>query len=108
VRVVLLVLVALLVLALPSASGAVVTSGPVTFESPTLIDTGQPFGEPDWLATLSCTTSSLCVGVAGGTIGSQLISSSAPTGSAASDWTVVPAQDLPGATDARRWTASIA
>ncbi len=84
---------ALVLLLVAPGAEANVTSGPLTFSSPLLVDDAYPFASPMPFDTLSCPATSLCVGDAGNPGGlsdlgpDQLIASTQPGGGAASDWT---------------------
>jgi hypothetical protein len=84
--------VALLIAAVVSAAfvpmASAVTSGPLSFGAPALIDIGGPYGDPAAFDTISCPSASLCVGDTGAF--AQIITSSDPSGTSTSDWSVLP------------------
>ena len=53
-----------------------------------VIDTGGPYGDPAAFDTMSCPLASLCVGDTG--VFGQIITSSDPSGTSTSDWSVLP------------------
>jgi hypothetical protein len=60
------------------------SSGPLSWSAPALVDHQYPYSLPSGITGLSCTSASLCVGDAGSTI----LSSTDPSGSSPSDWSV--------------------
>jgi hypothetical protein len=69
----------------PGASA--VTGGPFSFGAPMLIDTGPPYADPAAFDTISCPSTSLCVGDTGAF--GQIVTSSSPSGASASDWSIL-------------------
>lgn len=88
----LLLLLALLALASSVAvarlaiTALAASSGPLSWSAPELIDHQYPYADPSGFAGLSCISASLCVGDTGG----QIVSSTDPTGTSPSDWSVLP------------------
>jgi len=77
------------------ASGAyATTAGPLTFGGQATIDTGAPYGLSAALDTMSCPSSGLCVGDTGGF--GQIVSSTNPGGTSASDWSQFPTGQIAG------------
>ena len=72
------------------------TAGPFTFGGQATVDTGAPYGLPAALDTMSCPSSGLCVGDTGGF--GQIVSSTNPGGSSASDWSQFGTAQIAGKT----------
>jgi hypothetical protein len=70
------------------------TAGPFTFGGQAAIDTGTPYGLPATLDTMSCPSSGLCVGDTGGF--GQIVSSTNPGSTSASDWSQFPTAQIAG------------
>jgi hypothetical protein len=64
------------------------TAGPFTFGGQATIDSGAPYGLPAALDTMSCPSTGLCVGDTGAF--GQIVSSTNPGSSSASDWSQFP------------------
>jgi hypothetical protein len=67
---------------------------PFTFGGPALIDTGAPYADPAAFNTMSCPSTSLCVGDTG-TFG-QIVSSTNPGSTSAGDWSQFPTAQIAG------------
>jgi hypothetical protein len=70
------------------------TAGPFTFGGQATIDTGAPYAVPAALDTMSCPSSSLCVGDTGGF--GQIVSSTTPGSASARDWSQFPTAQIAG------------
>jgi hypothetical protein len=68
----------------------------LTFGGPALIDSGAPYAAPAGLDTMSCPSTGLCVGDTGGF--GEIVSSTNPGGSSASDWSQFPTAAIAGHT----------
>jgi hypothetical protein len=85
-------LVVLGLVSVTPASAAV--AGPFTFGEPAPVDTGAPYGDPAAFNTMSCPSTTLCVGDTG-TFG-QIVSSTNPGSASASDWSPFPTAQIAG------------
>jgi hypothetical protein len=76
-----------------TASASANASTPITWGSPQSIDKLAPYTQPNGFQAMSCTSGLFCVGT---TAFGDIISSSNPTGTSASDWSVLPGSLLAG------------
>ena len=85
------ILLALVAVAISTAAvgraEASLIAGPLTVGSPQLIDTGEPFADPDSFFSLSCPTSGLCVGT---TVDNEIVSSTDPSATSTGAWSLLP------------------
>ncbi len=81
-----------------------VQAGPLNFAAPLLVDHQYPYSSPQPFDTMSCPTTSLCVGDAGnddnqtgvGTGPDDLVSSTDPSGTESGTWSVVHTAQIAG------------
>lgn len=75
----------------PTALASASSSSPVAWGSPQSVDALAPYTEPNGFLSMSCASGTQCVGVTGF---GDIVSSTDPTGSSASDWSVLPSSLL--------------
>jgi photosystem II stability/assembly factor-like uncharacterized protein len=92
----LVALASALLLARGVPSAFAISSGPLDFGAPALVDSGAPYVDSDSLVSLSCPSTNLCVGASVGFDEQQIVSSTDPTGGSSADWSIVPTSSFGG------------
>ncbi|MGP0047442.1 MAG: hypothetical protein ACLPZR_01150 [Solirubrobacteraceae bacterium] len=68
--------------------GSSATPSTFSWSSPQSVDTQYPYSNPFSVNSLSCSSSTLCIGTTA--VNAEIITSTDPTGSSTSDWSVLP------------------